>query len=82
MTSHQIIALRRRFPGVEVEQRSVSELDFVLGPEFVPVRRPPFSAWSVGRPLDRETLREAPSDRANAHALRAFLVAIYGGLQS
>jgi hypothetical protein len=78
VTGHRRIALRRRFPDLEIEVRSVSEIEFRLGVLCVTVSRPPFSTWMVSWPFLADVGRYAPAENSEVYALRAMLIEIVG----
>jgi len=78
LTGHQRIALRRRFPGLVIEVRSVSEVTFGLGAVRVSVSRQPFSSWAVSWPVLSEVGGYAPAGDSAIYELRAMLVEIVG----
>lgn len=78
LTAHQRVALRRRFPGLTIDVRSVSDIRFRLDACQVVVVRPPFSTWAVGRPCLIGGGRYASAEASEIHALHAMLLGIVG----
>lgn len=78
MTAHRRLALRRRFPDLVVDVRSISDVRFQIGACEVAVIRRPYSSLAVGRPYLVENGWYAPAEASEIHALHAMLLEIVG----
>lgn len=75
LTAHRLIYLRRQFPDLEYEKRSISELTFTLDCAYVQVWRPPAFRWIVEWPIDQNTGWMVPKwQEPEIYRLRDILV--------
>lgn len=80
LTARQRIALARRFSGLRIEVRSISEARFSIASAFVSISRPAFNDRLVGSAYMTGSMRHPPSDH-EVWALRVVLTGwIDGGL--
>jgi hypothetical protein len=73
LTAHQRIALQRRFPGVQIEERTVSSFRVIVDGCFVHVHRPPFAGWVISWPYVAVTMLH-PASEHEIWPLRAMLL--------
>lgn len=78
LTAHQRIALRRRFPGVQIEERTVSSFRVIADGCFVQIHRPPFAGWVISWPYVADTMLHPPSGH-EIWPLRAMLLELIEG---